>query len=198
MSKYYVNFSILMLFAICINFTSCDNLFPSKPNNPENENPEDNDNPGETENPITVDNGLAYIFDFEAIPEITLHFPLEEWNDLLSKYDANNDTKEYVHCDVTFKKGDDVFNINNSGVRLRGNTSRRRPENGSGTHVGGGQADWQHCHFGLNFRKYEKDNNHEIGGIRKINLKWFNNDPTYVREVFSYDLFHRAGVWTAA
>ena len=59
-------------------------------------------------------------------------------------------------------------------------------------------ADWQHCHFGVNLRKFVKDNNHEIKGIRKFNLKWFKDDACYAREVFCYDLFRRAGIWTAA
>lgn len=140
----------------------------------------------------------AYVFDMEALPEITLYFPLDQWNDLLAKFDANPSTKEYVHCNVTYRKGKDVFQIDDAAVRLRGNTSRRRPEAGSGEHIGGGKADWSHCHFGLNLRKFVKDDKHEIKGIRKLNLKWFNNDPSYVREVFCYDLFRRAGVWSAS
>ena len=194
MNKYI----FLFIISISIILSSCD-LFtnPGEGENPGNENP-GNENPGNEDKPNPTTDGLSYVFDFEAIPEITINFSLDEWNSLLSKYDANNNTKEYVHCDVKYQKGNDIFNIENAGIRLRGNTSRRRPENGTGSHVGDGNADWQHCHFGLNFRKYDKDDNHEIYGIRKINLKWFNNDPTYVREVFSYDLFQRAGVWTAA
>ena len=172
MNKYI----FLFLISISIILSSCD-LFT---NPGEGENP-GNENPGNENKPNPTTDGLSYVFDFEAIPEITINFSLDEWNSLLSKYDANNDTKEYVHCDVKYQKGNDIFNIENAGIRLRGNTSRRRPENGTGSHVGDGNADWQHCHFGLNFRKYDKDDNHEIYGIRKINLKWFNNDPTYVR-----------------
>ena len=142
--------------------------------------------------------GLAYVFDFEAIPEITLHFKVDQWNELLTKYDNNPNTKEYVHCDVSWKKGEDNIRINNAAVRLRGNTSRRRPEGSNGERHISGKTDWHHCHFGLNLRKYEKDDEHEIRGIRKMNLKWFKDDPNYVRELFSYDLFERAGVWTAA
>lgn len=140
-------------------------------------------------------NGMSYVWDFDAIPEITLNFSLKDWNDILSEYDKNNKTKKYFHCDVTYKKGLDVYEITNAGVRLRGNTSRRRPE--IGPHKAE-NADWQHCHFGLNLRKYEKDDQHQIHGIRKINLKWFNNDPTYIREPFCFDLFERAGVWSAS
>lgn len=148
---------------------------------------------GQTDNPSG--DGLEYVWDSSVIPEITLSFSLEQWNSLLAKYDANRNTKEYVHCDVTYRKGSDVFEIKDAGARLRGNTSRRRPENGNGQHRVN-SADWQHCHWGINLRKYVKDKNHKIHGISKMNLKWANGDPSYVRENFCYDLFARAGVWT--
>lgn len=143
--------------------------------------------------------GISYIWDDNVIPEVTINVPLDQWNKLLGLYDQNNHTKEYVHCNVTFNKNGEKTTIEDAGVRLRGNTSRRRPEahRNDGKHVTN-DADWQHCHFGINLRKFNKDDEHEIKGIRKFNLKWFKDDPCYVREVFSYDLFRRAGVWTAA
>jgi len=59
-------------------------------------------------------------------------------------------------------------------------------------------TDWHHCHFQINFRKYNKDSQHELHGVRKVVLKWFKDDPCYVRELFCYDLFRRFGVWTGA
>ena len=143
--------------------------------------------------------GLAYIWDESVIPEITISVSLSEWNRLLGLFDENNHTKEYVYCDITYKKGSETHAVKDAGVRLRGNTSRRRPEawQNDGKHVKNG-ADWQHCHFGVNLRKFNKDSNHEIKGIRKFNLKWFKDDACYAREVFCYDLFRRAGIWTAA
>lgn len=143
--------------------------------------------------------GISYIWDDNVIPEVTLNVPLDQWNKLLGLYDQNNHTKEYVHCNVTFNKNGEKTTIEDAGVRLRGNTSRRRPEahRNDGKHVTN-DADWQHCHFGINLRKFNKDDEHEIKGIRKFNLKWFKDDACYAREVFCYDLFRRAGIWTAA
>ncbi|MGN0202088.1 MAG: CotH kinase family protein [Candidatus Cryptobacteroides sp.] len=142
--------------------------------------------------------GTGYVFDIEALPEIHLEFPLEEWNALLENYDRNPDNSEHVRCGVKFIKGEDSQSIGDAGIRLKGNTSRRRPESGSGRpHVKDG-ADWQHCHFLLNVHKYVKDKEHKIRGVKKIILKWFKDDPAYCREIFCYDLFRRAGVWTAS
>ena len=141
--------------------------------------------------------GLTYMWDESVIPEITISVSLEQWNKLLGLYDKNPNTKDYVYCDITYKKGSETHKVEDAGIRLRGNTSRRRPEVGSTTHQTN-NADWQHCHFGVNLRKFVKDADHEIKGIRKFNLKWFKDDACYARELFCYDLFRRAGIWTAA
>ena len=179
---------------------------PDTPKVPETpENPETPVTPSPTwdYSPVTTatigHNGLSYIWDESVIPEITIKVSVDEWNRLLGLYDQNNNTKEYIYCDITYKKGSKTHKVEDAGLRLRGNTSRRRPEayHGDGKHVQNG-ADWQHCHFGINLRKHVKDSDHEIQGIRKFNLKWFKDDPCYVRELFCYDLFRRAGIWTAA
>ena len=180
---------------------------PGQPENPDNQDPETPEVPTPDQpwgyTPVTTStfghSGLSYIWDESVIPEITISVSLSEWNRLLGLYDQNNNTKEYVYCDITYKKGSETHTVEDAGIRLRGNTSRRRPEawQNDGKHVKNG-ADWQHCHFGVNLRKHVKDSKHEINGIRKFNLKWFKDDACYVRELFCYDLFRRAGIWTAA
>ena len=184
-----------------------------EPENPDPETPEDPENPENPDpdapvpswnySPVTAATfghaGLSYIWDETVIPEIKITMSVEEWNKFLAAYDQNPSNKDYFHCDVTYKKGSETTTVTDAGIRLRGNTSRRRPEayRDEGKHVTN-DADWQHCHFGINLRKFVKDSNHEIKGIRKFNLKWFKDDPCYVRELFCYDLFRRAGIWTAA
>ena len=156
--------------------------------------------PPEEEEKTVVDEktGTDYIYDLEALPELHLSFRLDEWNSLLQKYDRNHNTDEQVKCDVRFLKGEDEFNISDAGIRLKGNTSRRRPEGNDGQMHVKDKADWHHCHFQLNLRKFVKDDEHKIKGVKKIALKWFKDDPMYVRELYCYDLFRRAGVWTAS
>ena len=144
------------------------------------------------------DPGIAYVWDENVIPEITIHMTKDEWNRLLKRYDEFDHNVDYFHADFTYKKGDQVHFIEDGGVRLRGNTSRRRPEGNGGQMHNSSDPDWHHCHFGINFRKYHKDNDHTVNGIRKVNLKWFKDDPCYVRELYCYDLFRRYGIWTAA
>ena len=182
--------SLLLSLCACIFVLSCEKIGGS-PETPDN----NQEGGGEA---VEQKDGTAYVYDLEALPEIHLSFSLSEWNSLLSKYDRNPNTDDQVKCDVRFIKGEDEFNIKEAGIRLKGNTSRRRPEGSSGQMHKKDQTDWHHCHFQLNLRKFIKDDEHKIKGIKKIALKWFKDDPMYVRELYCYDLFRRAGVWTAS
>ena len=132
---------------------------------------------------------FGYVYDSSVIPEIHISLSEDQWNSLLAAYDANHDTQEFVECDVHYMKRKETMTVSRAGLRLKGNTSRKRPmkENGK----------WQHCHYGLDFHKYVKDAAHTVKGIRRVDLKWFKDDATYVREIYCYDLFRRYGVWTA-
>lgn len=164
--------------------------------------PEEKPDTTETVTPVIPgqinDPGIAYLWDESIIPEITVSMTVNAWNRLLKRYDEFSHNVDYFHADFTYRKGNEVFEIEDGGIRLRGNTSRRRPEGNGGQEHDAVNPDWHHCHFGINFRKFHKDDEHTIKGIRKVNLKWFKDDPCYVRELFCYDLFRRYGIWTAA
>ena len=190
-----------------------ENTETTPPAADDSQNPSDGQNPEEDDSdkdsavsgaivPFTTaslnDEGLTYVWDESVIPEITIHMTSEEWNRLLKRYDEFSHNVDYFHADFTYRKGNEVITIEDGGVRLRGNTSRRRPEGNGGQEHDAVNPDWHHCHFGINFRKFHKDKEHTINGIRKVNLKWFKDDPCYVRELYCYDLFRRYGIWTSA
>ena len=147
--------------------------------------------------PEPVKEGYDYVWDDSALPEVHISVSLNEWNRLLALYDANAFTTQYVMATATFVKQGETTVIDNVGLRIKGNTSRRRPEGWYGQMHQRDNTDWHHAHFGLNLRKYVDDEAHTIQGVRKLHLKWFKDDPAYVREMFCYELFRRAGVWTA-
>ena len=147
--------------------------------------------------PEHVKEGYDYVWDDETIPEVHLSVSLNEWNHLLELYDANAFTTQYVMAKATFVKDGETTVIDSVGLRLKGNTSRRRPEGRDGQLHQRDNTDWHHAHFGVNLRKYVDDEAHTIQGVRKLHLKWFKDDPAYVREMFCFELFRRAGVWTA-
>ena len=142
--------------------------------------------------------GLEYLYDGKTVPEFHIDVSIDQWNTLLGYYDKDRNTKKHVKCNVRYVKGGEETVVTDAALRLRGNTSRRRPEgNGGQKHVAGSTA-WHHCHFQVNFHKNVKDSLHKVHGAKKVVLKWFKDDPTYVRELYCYDLFRRAGIWTAA
>jgi len=138
---------------------------------------------------------LAYIFDIKSIPETTIEVSTTEWNKLLNYFDQNPDNEEYVICNFSFNKNGFITFADSTGLRIRGNTSRRRPEGAKGEVHNAVSPDWHHAHFALKFNKYVKGT--DIKGIEKINMKWFKDDAMYAREVYCYDLFERFGVWTS-
>ena len=147
--------------------------------------------------PQPVKQGYDYVWDNDTLPEVHLSVSTSEWNRLLTLYDANAYTTQYVMASLSFVKDGETTVIDSVGLRLKGNTSRRRPEGRYGEMHRRDNTDWHHAHFGVNLRKYVDDDAHTIQDVRKLHLKWFKDDPMYVREMFCFELFRRAGVWTA-
>lgn len=193
--------SLLLLF-----FASCNMVVPPIDDNNDNDSIHTDTVPKDTirNDTIPVDTirtdsiteqGISYVYDINSIPLITLEITTAEWNNLLSYYDQNPDNEEYIKSNFKFLKENKHLSLNDIGLRIRGNTSRRRPEGAKGQSHSSTNPVWHHASFALNFKKYISGQ--KMAGIEKINLKWFKDDATYSREVYCYDLFERFGVWTA-
>ena len=144
---------------------------------------------------VTGKTGSAYVFDIEKVPEVYIETSTVEWNKLLSYFDQNPYNEEFIRANFVFVKEGRRDTLENIGLRLRGNTSRRRPEGNKGELHKSENPDWHHSHFSVNLNKYVKGQS--LSGTQKITLKWFKDDGVYAREVYCYDLFERFGVWTA-
>lgn len=120
------------------------------------------------------------------VPEIHITVTDKDWQTLLEAFNKNSNTQEYIPANVTYSEGSRHEEVMKAGLRLKGNTSRRYPGEAGNLH---------HVHFGLHFNEYVEGQ--KLLGTSRLDLKWFKDDPAYCREVFCYDLFHRAGVWTA-
>ena len=134
---------------------------------------------------------LNYIFGTDSVAEITLTISREQWDELCANYDKNSKNEDCVHADFEMKKGNNTWQISDIGMRLRGNTSRRRPQVGE---------QYYQAHFKLDFEEWLDDSGEErklAGCMKGLNLKRFKEDPTYVREVFGYNYFRKNGIWTA-
>lgn len=143
----------------------------------------------------TLTDSQKFIYDHTALPEITVEMNAAEWNKFLNYYDQNPNNEEYVSGKFTFLKNGTTEILDNIGFRLKGNTSRRRPEGNSGEIHNSTNPDWHHASFTVSFKKFNKTQ--LFHQSEKLVLKWFKDDAMYAREVFSYDLFEKLGVWTA-
>jgi spore coat protein H len=160
---------------------------------------------GDIDTPLIADVPLAgkpapadiesELFDLNKVPSITLTFTVAEWNKLLTNYDLNPQNDKKVVSNFTFSTSGKAVQLNNIGLKLKGNTSRRRPEGDTGQLHNAFNPDWHHCHFSLDFSK--NIGAQRFKGLNKLNLKWCKDDATYIREIYSYDLFRRFGCWTA-
>ena len=135
------------------------------------------------------------LFDLTKVPEIELQFSLTQWNMLLENYDTNPKNEKKVIARFTYKLDNETVTLDSIGLKLRGNTSRRRPEGSTGQSHNATNADWHHAHFAADFKKNRPAQ--RFKGLEKLNLKWFKDDASYAREIYSYDLFRRYGIWTA-
>ena len=135
---------------------------------------------------------LDLIFGTDAVAEITLTIDRSEWNTLLENYDTNPKNEDCIHADFKMTKGEYTWQAEDIGMRLRGNTSRIRPQQGD---------NYYQAHFKIDFEEWIEDDTIEEGKLagcmKGIILKRFKDDPTYVREVFGYNFFRNNGIWTA-
>lgn len=137
----------------------------------------------------------SYVFDINALPDVNLSVSEDEWNKLLNYYDKNPNNEECVVAAMQFTKNGKTDELETVGLRLRGNTSRRRPEGKKGETHNASSPDWHHASFSVDINRFVPGQ--RFAGLKKINLKWFKDDANHVREIYCYDLFERFGVWTA-
>ena len=171
-------------------------LYSCSPQNTPEPNQEPEPTPQDTAtsaNPSTH-RDIAYLFDLKAVPQIKLTLTESDWNTYLSNYDKWEDNSLYVPAAFEFTKEGTTYKRDSVGLRPRGNTTRRRPESSSGEMHRNG-APFHRAHFGIRFTEYTTGE--RFFGMDRIILKWNSTDPSYVREAFCYDLFHRFGVWSA-
>lgn len=140
----------------------------------------------------TRSENLDFIFGTDSVAEITLTIDRSEWNTLLDNYDTNDKNEDCIYADFKMTKGDYTWQAEDIGMRLRGNTSRIRPQQGD---------NYYQAHFKIDFEEWIEDDTIEEGKLagcmKGIILKRFKDDPTYVREVFGYNFFRNNGIWTA-
>lgn len=130
---------------------------------------------------------IGYVFDLSALPVVTLTVATNEWNTLLKAADANPKNEVDVVADFEFNKSGTVESAKSVGLRMRG-----RAEGSAGQAHSATSPVWHRARLKIDFT--ETINNQRFRGLRALTLKTTANDPSYVREVYCYDLYRRMGV----
>lgn len=145
---------------------------------------------------------LDTIFNPDELGEIVLVIDRSEWNKHLDYCDYDLKHEDSVKAKgFYFKKDNKQWFFKDIGFRIRGNTSRLRPQEKKSD---GTNGKYVQAHFALDFEEWITDEQDEAGVEKKLAnsmkgliLKRANNDSTYVREIYGYNLFRKNGIWIA-
>ena len=140
---------------------------------------------------------LDAIFNPDELGKIILVFDRSEWNKHLDYCDLDLHHEENVVAKgFYFAKDNKEWFFKDIGFRIRGNTSRIRPQDFIGKYVP--------AHFALDFEEWltkeddaDKKEKKLAGAAKGLILKRFKDDPTYSREIYGYNMFRQNGIWIA-
>ena len=144
---------------------------------------------------------LDTIFNPDVLGQMVLVFDRSEWNKHLEYCDYDIEHEESVKAKgFYFTKDSKEWFFKDIGFRIRGNTSRRSPqefskdENGVCTY-----GKYIQAHFALDFEEWVDDGTDKklADSMKGVILKRFKTDPTYSREIYGYNLFRKNGIWIA-
>lgn len=219
-----VKFTALLCIVLFL-FMGCDligNSGGSK--DPGNKNPSTNDGEELPEgvNPKPYGSryeNLDFIFSTESVGKVTITMKRSEWKQMLKNYDyfyKNENCVKFTRFEYE-KDGVRWDLTKGGGIRLRGNTSRFRPQGKDSPNDQTGHHqmnedwskeyynyakncsdnDYRQSHFKIDFEEFlEGDDEQKMADCMK-GLALKRMDGSCTKEIFCYDLFHRYGIWTA-
>ncbi|MCD8193570.1 MAG: CotH kinase family protein, partial [Tannerellaceae bacterium] len=139
---------------------------------------------------------LENVFNPNVLPVITFEIAVDDWNEMLLNYDAAPAENFWFPGTFIFQGSDTVADqrMENIGIRVRGNTSRRRPEGSTGELHNSENPVWHQSSFAIRFDKFVDDQRFEQ--LDRLDLKYMREDPTRLREFYCFDLQQQAGLLT--
>lgn len=203
--------SFLLAMGICFSFISCVQSFDPEVNKEQEKpkpNPSPDDNPQLQEGLYLYNNemnpsydsrtqALDSIFNPDELGEMVLVIDRSEWNKHLEYCDIDIGHEESVIAKgFYFAKDSKQWFFKDVGFRIRGNTSRRKPQDSAGNYI--------QSHFAIDFEEWLTDEDKAANldkklakSMRGVMLKRFKDDATYSREVYGYNLFRKNKIWIA-
>ena len=203
--------SFLLAIGICFSFISCVQSFDPEVNKEQEKpkpNPSPDDNPQLQEGLYLYNNemnpsydsrtkALDSIFNPDELGEMVLVIDRSEWNKHLEYCDIDIGHEESVIAKgFYFAKDSKQWFFKDVGFRIRGNTSRCKPQDSAGNYI--------QSHFAIDFEEWLTDEDKAANldkklakSMRGVMLKRFKDDATYSREVYGYNLFRKNKIWVA-
>jgi hypothetical protein len=114
------------------------------------------------------------LFDPAAVAEIDFNLPPAS----LQKLEAEPETDEYQHAEITVKVGGETYNLADVGFRLKGGHGSFRELDGKAA-------------FKVKFKEFGGP---KLLGLKKLTLNNMVQDPSMVHETMVYELFRGLGV----
>lgn len=209
----------LVLFAGCKGGAQ-NNDATEKPSKPKKEYPNDlNPTYG-----ALASESQDFIFNLDSMGFTTITIRRSEWNKMLSYYDYFYKNENSVIAEsYEYQKDGQTWKLNTVGLRLRGNTSRYRPQGKdyptdetypihhrekpnygwddktTGYYHAYSQTcsddDYRQSHFKVDFEPLDDDDRKMSNCMKGVALK--RSDSYFSKEIFCYNLFHKYGIWTA-
>jgi len=157
-----------------------------------------------------------FIFNVNSVGKTTITIRRSEWNKMLAYYDYFYKNENSVLAEsYTYEKSGQKWELNTVGLRLRGNTSRYRPQGkDKKTDECGNEKynyswdqgyydyakdcddnDYRQSHFKVDFEPLSGDDRKMSDCMKGVALK--RSDGLFSKEIFCYYLFHQYGIWTA-
>lgn len=157
-----------------------------------------------------------FIFNTDSVGFTKITIRRSEWNKMLNYYDYFYKNENSVIAEsYEYEKDGTSWKLNTVGLRLRGNTSRFRPQgkdtvdDETGHRQMNGDwnpeyysyaancddSDYRQSHFKVDFEPFDEDDRKMSGCMKGVALK--RSDGLFSKEIFCYNLFHQYGIWTA-
>ena len=136
-------------------------------------------------------------FDHRQLPRIDITISVDEWQAFIAELQRDLQSDRYFKAAVTITSAGSSVTVTDTGFRLRGNTTRRIPEQ---------DGQFYSVHFKLRFNEtfdlapntlpYLERDERRYAQMRALNLKSRRPgyDDSQMRELYAYDLLNQIGL----
>lgn len=145
---------------------------------------------------VTIPHEYQRLFDHNNFHRIEVRLSRDEWNGMMKDMTDHKEkfgnlrTGNYRQATFVYDGpayGGKQVVLEKVGFRTKGNSSRAYPQDLDGN--------YHRVHWKVKFDEFNDDQ--EFGSLGSLILRHNSGDKSQIREMYAYDLFNRAGVYTS-